>query len=314
MSRPTNLRAAFVLALGLPVCGQTQTVGYAVDSDRVQAGSDRLHRITLESGQAVPLGQNDAPTAGAVGDSTLSALPSQYADVEGLAFASDGSLYGIDDATKTLLRFDTAQGSAQAVAGRAGNLNLVGVLDPGLSFACDGQLYMSSDASMSLYRVDVSSGVASRVGPAGALGARISGLAARADGLYGIGVEADAGLYRINTETGAASLVGRLGINSLSFTDAGLDFAADGNLWAVIDQSDIGNGEVTRVLRIDPASGSAVQVATTVVGLEGLAISPPICQVQGTPPPAPVPTSSPWALLLLALGILVLPLFLRSRN
>ena len=266
------------LMVGLAASAQS---GYVVNSDDVSVQDfDALHSVNLATGQALKIGEvrvgrNDAP----------------FADIEGLAFSADGILYGIDDATKTLLRIDVSSGRALAVNGAEGNTGLPRNinLDFGLSFACDGNLYASSDSRRSLYRLNPSTGAATVVGAEGALGAPITALAAKGSQLYGIGSEGFENLYRIDTTTGRATLVGALG--NLQFSDGGLDFDATGQLWGVADTSGTTINPVPSILfRINETTGVAERVSTTLSGVESLAIAPPLCNVEGTPPIPVIPT------------------------
>lgn|GEM_PF-316874 len=301
-----NLSVIAGLLVGAAASAQN---GYVVNSDDVSARDfDSLHRVVLQSGQAVKVGElrpgrNDAP----------------YADVEGLAFNSKGVLYGIDDATKTLIRIEPSSGAALPVGGREGNTGLARTasFDFGLTFDCNGGLYASSDSRRSLYQLDSDTGVATLVGTEGGLGAPITGLAAKGNTVYGIGSEGFENLYRIDVTTGRATLVGPLGAN-LRFSDGGLDFDANGVLWGVADMSGASlNPEPSILFRINEMTGAAERVATTVSGVESLAIVPPICaNLEGTPQIPAIPTLSgqslsALALMMALLGVIALPL--RSR-
>lgn len=292
--------AAGLLA-GLPASAAT---GFVVNSDDLGVRDfDSLHRVELTTGQAVRVGavragENSAP----------------YADVEGLAMSREGNLYGIDDASKTLLRIDLQSGAAVAVDGREGNTGLprTSNFDFGLTFDCSGALFASSDSRRSLYRLDPATGAATLVGSEGSLGAQITGLAARYDGVYGIGSNGDENLYRIDTETGRASLVGALGAG-LQFTDGGLDFDGAGQLWGVADMTGSTlNGEPSVLFTIDVGTGAATAVTTMLTGVESLATGMPVCTApEGVPLPPAIPTLDRSSLMLLAamtalLGLLAL--------
>ena len=100
--------------------------GFVVNSDDLGVRDfDSLHRVELSTGQAIKVGavrvnENSAP----------------FADVEGLAMSPEGLLYGIDDASKTLVRIDLQNGQAAAVDGREGNTGLprTSNFDFGLTF------------------------------------------------------------------------------------------------------------------------------------------------------------------------------------
>ncbi|HWS25409.1 MAG TPA: hypothetical protein VN259_02430 [Xanthomonadales bacterium] len=257
--------------------------GFVVNSDDLGVRDfDSLHRVELSTGQAVKVG--------AVRSSDNSA---PFADVEGLAMSREGNLYGIDDASKTLLRIDLQSGRAVAVDGREGNTGLprTSNFDFGLTFDCSGALYASSDSRRSLYRLDPATGAATLVGSEGSLGAQISGLAARYDGVYGIGSSGDENLYRIDTDSGRANLIGALGAG-LQYADAGLDFDAAGQLWGVADMTGSTlNAEPSVLFSIDPGTGAASGLATTLTGVESLAIGMPVCTApEGEPLPPAIPT------------------------
>lgn len=298
---------AGVLCAGLTAGAAMAATGFVVNSDDISVRDfDALHQLELGNGQASIVGTVRG------GDGTA-----PFADVEGLAMSPDGVLYGIDDASKTLLRLDKTTGRAVAVDGREGNTGLVRTssFDFGLTFACNGALYASSDSRRSLYRLDPATGAATLVGSEGALGAQITGLAARYDGVYGIGSSGDENLYRIDTTTGQATLVGPLGAN-LQFTDGGLDFDAAGQLWGVADMSGTSvNAEPSILFRIDPATGATTRVATTLSGVESLAILPPVCTApEAEPAPPAIPTLGAAGLALLGslIGLLAL-VALRQR-
>jgi hypothetical protein len=296
MSPAVRCLAAGIL-LSLPFTAGAQAVGYA-------AGQDTLFRIDLNTRHGTEIGKFSVPNA-----------PVPIFDVEGLAFAPDGTLFGVVDNLQqaALIRINTTTGRATIV----GEMGLQGQGPPqspnnrdfGLAATCDGRLFASSDTTSRLWEVNPATGTTRFVGN---LGAKISGLAAKADGLYGFGVDGDEGLYRIDTNTGRATLIGH--ISGLSVPDAGLDFDADGNLWTVLDLTPVFFSDIARV---DTLTGQlAGRARVTGAGLEGgsdskeleaLAIAP--CQPEGTtPPPAaaslPIPAGSPWSRLVLGLGLL----------
>lgn len=305
-------------ALALPVSVLAEPVGYAVGSGGSGfGGSSTLWRIDLGTGAATLVG------------------PIGYVDVEGLAFSPDGVLYAVADAgqacagvcpggTDLLLQLDPQTGAGSLV-GPLG-LSDLGDLDYGLAATCDGRLWASSDTTGTLWEVNRFGG-GSRV--AGALGAPVSGLAGWGDALYGISVANDMALYRIDPDTGAATRLGPLGLPS-AFHDAGLDFDADGRLWATIDyfSPPPPNDLLPEALRrndlalIDPDTGAA-SLAGTITGagsglstvqMEGLAIASPGGCGGGQPGPEPepriiptaVPVDAPAASLALATVLLLL--------
>lgn len=293
--------ALLALAAVFPATAAYAASGFIVNSDDPSVRDfDALHRFELINGQAAKVGEVRA---------TGSSAP--YADVEGLAIDANGNLYGMDDASKTLLRIDRTTGVALPVDGREGNTGLsrTSNFDFGLTFDCVGNLYASSDSRRSLYRLDVNTGAATLVGGEGALGAAITGLAARYDGVYGIGSSGDENLYRIDVDTGRATLIGPLG-GGLRFTDGGLDFDAGGVLWGVADMTGTSiTPEPSVVFTIDPVTGAAQRITSTLPGVESLAISKPVCEAPAGPTTAPaIPTLGKQGLALLSLLLALLGL------
>ncbi len=261
---------------------------------------DRLYRVDLGTGQQT-----------LVGDVRL-ASNERVRDVEGLAFAPDGTLFAVSDASEILLRIDAATGVATVI----GNLGLAGQgtgsgnnLDFGLGFTCDGRLWLSAETAQKLWEVNVTTGATRTVG---SLGAKITGLAARGMQLYGIGASGDERLYRIDTATGASTVVGTTLGPNLRYDDGGLDFDADGNLWAVFDYRPTEPNRASDLARIDATTGIATLTGRSIADDgEGLAIAPPVCDAPSGAVATSVPTGSTagqilLAALLLALGGLAL--------
>jgi hypothetical protein len=279
---------AGLLAL-LPLTAAADPIGYV-------AGFDRLYRIDLATGQLTSIG------------------PIGFSDVEGLAFSTNGILYGVADAAASsgsalsdvLVRINTSTGAGTLVGPLTGlaGVGPSGNLDYGLAATCDGRLWMSSDTTSQLWEVSPSSGGARFVGN---LGQQVSGLAARGDQLYGVTVGQTPSLLRIDLASGATSMVGPLGVGGI-VDDAGLDFDVSGALWAVLDPEPTDEG-FSRVARVNSTTGQGTVIATAniLVGLEGMAISPPgFCGSAVPAEPRTVP--GPGAPLLTLLGVLALAL------
>jgi hypothetical protein len=271
----------------LPLTAVADPVGYVV-------GFNTLYRVDLASGQSTTIG------------------PIGFTDVEGLALSANGTLYGVADAgtgepnssiTDVLIRIDTTSGTGTLV----GQLGLQGLgpsgnLDYGLAFTADGRLWLSSDSTQQLWEVSVASGFTRLVG---STGRSISGLGARGNDLYGVSVDASPSLYRLDTGTAAANLVGALNVGGV-VADAGLDFDAAGQLWAVLDPEPSAEGP-SRVVRIDGATGAGTvtaNVSVAAIGMEGLAIAPTSVSGGGNGGQGPVaqaiPGPSPVVLVWLA--------------
>ncbi len=276
---------------------QAETVGWVVNSDSQAAtGFDALHRVVLETGQATRIATStiEAGTGNDGASPQFLGLP--FLDVEGLALAPDGSLYGADDFSKTLIRINTSSGLASVAAATRGNLRLSDTPhDFGLSFGCDGVLYMSSDQRKTLYTVSLSSGEASRIGNDGNLGFAITALAVLDGQMYGLGAEGDEGLYRVDIETGTASLIAHFP-EPYRYMDAGMSVDTQGRLWAILDRTEtLGGNATSLIVRIDPHSGQINTIAETIPGIESLAIAPPVCRSLGTPAvPVPVGGQFGW--------------------
>ncbi len=256
-----------------------------------------LYRIDLSSGQTTLIGETG------------------FNDVEGLALAADGRLFGIVDSSKTLITIDKQTGRGTAVGSGAGNTGLTGsgvgqfdALDFGLAFTCDGRLWASSDTTRRLWQIDPASGHAIA---AGNLGFQITGLAANRNGLVGLGSQGDEGVYRIDTLTGAATRLGPLAAN-LVFADGGLDFDSNGDLWAILDYRPPDDNRDSSIVRVNQLTGMATFTSTTLPEMEGLAISPAqTCAASGGSQSvySAVPSGGAMSRVLLALSLALSGLF-----
>jgi len=261
----------------------------------------------------VDLATGDASRIGVYGSLGANAIR----DIEGLTFLPDGNIVGVSDANKALFRFAVGNSRAAFLANLAQELRGFTALDIGLAAGCDGTLYVSSDAQRKLWRLS-QDGSAIFIAD---LPAAISGLAFRNDFLYGIAIASPnvqaQGLYRIDPATGQSTLLGNF-TTPRAIQDAGLDFSADGRLWATFDYNPPATGNIvdySDIAQLDPETGALLS-RTTVRGIpegsdfEGLAIAAPVCQgPDGTPPPAsslPVPAGSTTTWLALVLGFLAL--------
>lgn len=316
---------AFLLAACL---AQAEPIGYVVNSDDPADDAFSLVRVDLSSGAYTVIGDTG------------------YIDVEGLAFSPDGTLYGVDDATKTLLTIDLETGQATPVGSGNGNLGLPQGLensrDFGLTFHRSGTLWLSSDVTGEVWRVDPATGALDLVVTSSGGGSasydggdgkshsgtqpHLTGMASCGNRLYGISVNGEQSLYRMERDTFAIEQVGSLGAG-LQFDDGGLSFDGSGILWGIADRSTFrppGASEpnvlndASIIFSVDTATGAASQVATTVVGAESLAIAPPgPCpqgQDQGQVLTESIPVSTPagLALLILALALGAWPALRRT--
>lgn len=272
-----------------------------------------LYRLDLATAQATPIGSG-------IG----------YNDVEGLAIAPDGTLYGVADGTAGagsqvtdfLVRINTTTGIGTLVGPLEGlsgvGPNETGQLDYGLAFTCDGKLWASSDTTGLLWEINPSNAAVRAVGNTGA---PLSGLGGRGRTLYGIGVQngfgdrAQQALYRIDPSTAATTRIGSLNVND-TLSSSGADFDANGTLWATLDSQPPDVNRATRLARVDLASGSATVIGSISgivenVSVRGMAIAPPRgCEAGGGDGSAPfvaqVPGPTTPVLILFGLAALLL--------
>ena len=290
-------------------------MAYSINSDSNTLDADYLYQIDLASGidQQRP----------------LSLFEGYYpsSDVEGLAFAPDHILWGMDDgfitSTPTLYPIDTSSGFGNPLGvvpynplPPGGGLN-----DFGMTFACDNSLYVTSVGERELYRL----GLDGSVEVIGNLGVdvHISAIAAIGNPtrLYGLGNGLDDSgatdspyLYSISTEDGSATEIGPLGMSAIGpvypYHEGGLAFASDGTLWAITDRSLL-DGQSSQILSIDVGTGAATHVSyTSEIGFESLAIAPPTdCNSYPR-----IPTLGPAGLLLSIFTLMFAGIvFLRRR-
>lgn len=290
--------AAALFAVSAALCAEP--IGFSVNSRGNFSNPDlvnALWRINLATGHAEYVGWT------------------AYLDLEALAMHPDGTLYGADDESKTIVRVSQVTGLGVPVGGAANSHNMGVPLgqakDFGMAFDCSGSAFVVSDVTRTLFSVNMINGRLTVIGSEGSLGAPITDLAIRGNTAFGIGVGSAGGgsaaapnLYRINLADGSAELIGPLGPAVAPYNNAGLDFDADGVLWAITDRRAVAGGgdHPSQILRIDTDSGLAEVVAESIVGLEALAIGPPGgCVAGGVPTPFPIPSLSPAGLIALLL-------------
>ena len=205
--------------LALPfAAAMAAPVGYSVNSD--EPLGDTLHQIDLADGSSTPIGIK------------ISSFGVTRTDVEGLAIATDLSLWGVDEDRLSLFQIDTSNGTVvQQTEVSIVGLDAAQFNDFGLTFSCDETLFATSVTSQSLYVIDLQ-GNASRVGAKGSLGVNISAIASSGSSpvqLYGLGngLLGDEGpqdnrsLYKIDIQTGVATAVGDIGPAVADYYQAG---------------------------------------------------------------------------------------------
>ena len=263
-----------LVLLALSVEVTAEPLAYVVNSDDVE-DADRLLQIDLATGATTE----------------LMTLPASFADVEGLAVSRDNALFGVDGATKQLIRIDLADFSVTS-PGFLG-FSLTDTLDFGLTATCDNALLMVAEQTQSLYSVTVETGAARVIQGSGMLGAPMTAIASyqnRTVALDNTGM-----LYTVDIEAATASPLFALQGFPTSDGDGGLSFDAAGNLWAI--SSD--NGSPSQIYAIDLNTSTSTRVATSRPGIESLAMGNNAdCQAGGMNPllPVEVPVNSPWAL------------------
>jgi len=281
-----------------------QVTGFAITSDATSAATaDRLHSIELQTGAAMMIGP----------------LGPGFEDVEGLAFDQQGALFGIDDATKTLISISVSTGRATAVGAGLGNTRLslgeANAQDPSLAFNCRNELFVLTKNSRSLYRGNVATGVLTLIGSAGAAEGKITDIAFRGEELFGLGDDA---LFSINASTGVTRQIGAFA-PGISFVEGGgLSVDSTGKLWAIaeIRKSDASLDQ-SAIFQIDALTGAAARVASTLPGIESLSIGAAPCNLGISGAAAPlvtqVPANSTFAIALLALMTLLAGFFAGRR-
>ena len=242
-------------------------VGYSINSDSGSANADNLYRIDLATGSETRIGP-------------VTSYGEIRIDVEGLAFAPDGTLYGIDDSSMTLFPINPNTGNVQTSeeVGISG-LPRGGGNDFGMTFACDEKLYVTSIAEGALYemRLDGSTD------PIANLPVKISALAAYGEPvrLFGLGNGLDSNLqqdtpylYEINSSDGSLTEIGALVPAAGLYSEGGLAFDDSGQLWAITDRRAL--DQASQVMKIDTDTGAVSGVKNlSESGFESLAITIP---------------------------------------
>jgi sugar lactone lactonase YvrE len=193
--------------------------------------------------------------------------------VNGLAFAPDGRLFGVvDTGTDSLVTIDPTTAAVTPI----GPLNLPSgndVLNTGLTFGADGRLWMSAGASTGQtsfnewYELDPATGQALGAGQVllqGLVGdpnERVFALAARCDGAI-FGMDGDEQLYQIDPDAALATAIGAPA-NAVTIP-SGIDFASDGALWGITFGANADTNP-SQVFRIDPATGAISDLRTVAI-------------------------------------------------
>ncbi|MEO8011011.1 MAG: hypothetical protein ABI650_05150 [Dokdonella sp.] len=274
---------------------RAQTIAYGIAFDEV-------FRVNLDTRRATLVGATGSYAGRTIGQ------------LSGLTYSPQGELFAASGTLGALVKINPGNGAATFI----GSFGLSGqgsgqfeTLDLSMTYGCDGQLWMTSAINANLWRVNPQTGATTLVGNTGRL---LSGLAIRNARLYATGIGSDQALYTIDTATAQATPIGGLGL-SAPWVEP--DFGADGTLWATLSYNPPQNREWSDLARIDVNTGMATNLGPITgpeslrfFSMRGLAVAANSCQPLpggGTPVvAATLPVQSPWALLLLALGVIVL--------
>jgi hypothetical protein len=285
----TALAAATLAAVAAPSApAQTGPVGYTVGAQTLGEDNGSFYAVDMPTGAATQLNTDPVTCA------------------DGLTFSPDGTLYAYRQgpeagiSTAELVTINVADGTQTLV----GALPNVAIGAGGMTFDVDGSLWLyglsndpacSADVATCLWSVNPTDASATFVGTSGDVAEFVLGLAATCDpGVVAItgpaasGPPAGSSLELVDTATAALSEI--VPVSDIAFPE-GLDYAADGTLWAIALGQIAGFASAQTSL-IYPATGATTNAPITVGGdafsgfLLGLAIDPPApCP---TPEPEPV--------------------------
>lgn len=304
------------LAVGAqaPVGGDGSAVEQDIKAGNLAyvAGFDTLFRLDLSTGVGTAVGTGFGFAGGA-----------QIADMDSIAFAPDGTLYGVADSPRAALyRLSTASGRATLVAQFREDGQLLDNtqrVDGAIAFTCSGKLLLASRGQNRLWEVDPATATARSVGTVAPV---VGGLAARAGDLFALGVAGSEGLYRMDEANGATTRIPST-LAMRSFMGGAIAFAADGRLFAVLTPTAVAAPALVEVatdtgavLRESLITGPQFGTGSTTQPARALAIAPPVCTPAGGvgPGAAAVPTLDLRALALLALLLGATGLVLRRRR
>jgi hypothetical protein len=274
-------------------------MAYSVADDNFQY-PDHLVHINLETGEFTSKGRIADP----------------YIALEGLAMSANGTLFGADDNTKTLVQISINEGLAFPVSNSNQNFGFGAVpesYDFGMTFTCENKLNMVVKHTGDLYEVNESTGQANLIGNTGH---NFTSLAAWGEELYAV-ASGDFSLYKINRETARAERVGSLGDlgGGIELNGSGMSFDEDGNLWLVINLrlSDPLNPFPSRIFKVNTTTGHATLISETLVGIESLAITGPVGCTQGSGTVVSVPINNQFSLFLLVFVLFLIGYYTLRR-
>lgn len=279
--------AIFLVSLLFAISANGAPVAYSVNADSGSTDQDSLYQIDLGTGVEELKGK------------LVTGVPDDARrDTEGLAITSDGTLWGVDDGSRTLFPINKEAGFVDLpkevpLINFPPQPEILGGHDFGMTSSCGDTLYVVSVQTQTLHMLKLD-GTSEVVGASGALGANISAISAYGNPtqLYGLGngtfkdgsIDSPK-LFKIDLESGVAVAIGSLGDAVSDYDQAGLAFDEKGTLWAITDRRVINDNEAanlpSEILQIDIVTGLATVMWTTQeIGFESLAIaSPDICDI-----------------------------------
>ncbi|HEV2311384.1 MAG TPA: hypothetical protein VGU73_12755 [Acidimicrobiia bacterium] len=195
-------------------------------------------------------------------------------------FSHSGVDFGINEQNSgvcELVTINTTTGVATTVGSTVITTDCGGSSAPRLAFTPDGRLWLVNNGTL-LYQVNPATGVATA---AGTLPVAVNAVVGTCSGnLLAITQDPNNGslISFSPANPSAPTTIGQLGIitEDSNFGVVGMDFAADGTLWALRSQAAVGVASYT----INPGTGAATQVRADVQApnlTQGLAIAPLSC-------------------------------------
>lgn len=207
----------------------------------VRESDQTLVRINLSTGAIKEIGDTD---------------PSDTDDIDGLAFDSNGVLYGSDNDQDRLYTINLATGAKTEIASFSQTID-----DSGLAMDSSDTLYLSDGTDEDLFTVNLTTAQLSLVGNHGE---DITAIAFDAmDTLYAIN-DSDNELVTLDVTNGMiATVIGSLGISTSG--SQGMSFDQFGNLFMVDEGSE-------SLYSIDTNTGAATFIADLGADFETIAI------------------------------------------
>jgi len=263
-------------------------------------GAQGLGNCALYAASSGPTSGNPAlvelyPTTGAV----LRTVATLSAGLGALAQNPlTGAVYGVTApggaGTRNLVVVDLRSGALTTI-GSVG-LGNFGIAD--IAFRADGTLFAWSENSDDAIRINLTTGAGTVIGNAG-VSTRGSGIEFLADGrLLLTGNNSNGALRQVDTTTGLTTVIGTLtGAAVTGMPVNALTLGPDGNLWASqLTTFPVGAGgpSQTALIRINPATAVVTNIGPGINRMDALAW---ICA-------APVPTTSDWALWMMAAALI----------